>query len=116
MSYKSTTITKASHPKEWALIKLAFPDYKKHRALMIETESTTLTGRYWSDGSKDNYVTVNANGCKGLSKVCDRHDYPLATPDAVVDLTDGTKVVQCGIFCGKPGHAYLYTKPEADDV
>jgi hypothetical protein len=109
MSYKSTKITKQSHPKEWALLKKTCLNYKKRSALLIETESTELTGRYWSDGSIDRYSIWNPAG--QMTVVPNRQDYPFTAPDTEVDLMDGTVVVQCGVFCGKPGTAFLYMKP-----
>lgn len=109
MSYKDTKITKASHPQEWALILKAFPNYRKRAALLIETESTSLTGRYWDEGSISKYVVVDPAG--GMKLAPRRNDYPFTAPDPDVDLTDGTQVIQCGVFCGKNGNAYLYRKP-----
>jgi hypothetical protein len=111
MSYKSTKITKASHPKEWALIKKAVSNYKKRSALLVETESMSLTGRYWSEGSIDYYKKIHPDG--RIEHLGNRQDYPFTAPDEEVDLMDGTQVVQCGVFCGKPGTAFLYVKPRS---
>jgi hypothetical protein len=96
------------------MILKAFPSYRKRTAVWVQTDTVTLTGRYWDDGSKSYYKTIDANGCNGVSTVCDRNDYPFTAPDAEVDLADGTVVVQCGVFCGKAGYAYLYTIPEEE--
>lgn len=107
--YESQNITKKSHPVEWALILRAFPSYRKRSAVIITTESTELSGRYWSDGSISRYVLLNG----GLhTAMPNRNDYPFTAPDEVIDLTNGMKVVQCGVFCGKPGQAYLYRGPK----
>jgi hypothetical protein len=104
----SQTITKKSHPDQWAIIKRAFPDYRKRTARWVQTESVTLFGRYWDEGSKSYYKIVSTNN--NVSVVPCRHDYPFMAPDEVVELTPETMVVQCGIFCGKKGTAYLYTE------
>ena len=107
--YNTINITKQSHPKEWALITKAFPSYRRRKAVMIETESTSLTGRYWDDGSISYYAVITGTDQSIRSN---RQDFPFTAPDEVIDLTDGTQVVQCGIFCGKPGLAYLYRKAQ----
>ena len=109
MSYKDTYITKKSHPKEWALITKAFPHYRKRKAVLVETESTSLTGRYWDDGSISRYAIITMPIGTVLQKA-NRNDFPFTAADTEVDLTDGTQVVQCGIFCGKQGLAYLYRR------
>ena len=104
--YESQNITKKSHPKEWALIKRCFANYRKRTALIITTESTMLSGRYWSEGSISRYSVIDPKG--NMTIKGNRNDFPFTAPDDEVDLTDGTQVVQVGVFCGKPGQAYLY--------
>ena len=106
--YNRIDITKSSHPAEWALILRCFPSYRKRKANIVETESTELSGRYWDDGSKSVYRIIHVHG--EIVDLGDRSDYPFQAPDIEVDLLDGTQVVQCGIFCGRPGQAYLYRK------
>jgi len=108
--YECQEITKSSHPTEWALILKCFPNYRKRKANLIMTERTTMYGRYWSDGSISRYAIVAPGG--EITQVPNRNDYPFTTPDEETDLTDGTQVVQCGVFCGKPGQAYLYRGPK----
>jgi len=110
MSYKNIDITKKTHPKEWALIVRAFPNYRKRKAYIIETESTDLSGRYWSEGSISRYAVITTAGT--VVQKPNRNDFPFTAPDETVDLMDGTQVVQCGVFCGRPGGAYLYRKPQ----
>ncbi len=110
--YNRTGITKQSHPAEWALILRCFPSYRKSRANIIETESTTLSGRYWDDGSLSYYRVIHAGPDDSVVRLGNRTDFPFTTPDIEVDLMDGTVVVQCGIFYGKPGQAYLYRKAQ----
>ncbi len=109
--YNRTGITKQSHPTEWALILRCFPSYRKRRANIIETETTSLTGRYWDDGSKSVYRVVHPDD--SVVDLGDQNDFwDQGAPDVEVDLMDGTQVVQCGIFCGRPGQAYLYRKAQ----
>jgi hypothetical protein len=110
MNYSDETITQHTHPAEWALIKKAFPGYRKRSAGLTMTDNVALTGRYWSDGSLSKYVVVDPTG--GMKLAPRRNDFPFNSPDTVVNLIDGTQVVQCGIFCGQNGTAYLYRKPE----
>jgi hypothetical protein len=116
MSYSNTDITKKSHPKEWALIMLACPGYRKRSAILTETDNVELNGRYWDGGSMSNYWILS--GVDGPSVSVDavgrRNDYPFTGPEREVDLTTGTQVVQCGVFCGRSGYAYLYRKPEEE--
>jgi len=107
---KMTKLTKKDNPKEWAVILRAFPDYRKRSAYLFECNSTSLTGRYWSDGSISYYKIIGPTGA--VQTVANRQDYPFTAPDQEVDLTDGTQVVQCGIFCGHKGNAYLYRKAQ----
>ena len=104
--YEQTDITKKSHPNEWAIIKRCFPTYRKRSATIITTESTELSGRYWSEGSISRYAVITPAG--ELLQKGNRNDFPFTAADETVDLTDGTQVVQCGVFCGKKGNAYLY--------
>lgn len=109
--YEQTNITKKSHPVEWALILKAFPTYRKRSALIITTDSTSLSGRYWSDGSISRYSVLHPGNPDAVS-LGNRNDYPFTAPDVEVNLLDGTQVIQCGVFCGKPGQAYLYRGPK----
>jgi hypothetical protein len=109
MSYNRIEITKKSHPAEWRLILLAFPNYRKRTANVVETENTTLHGRYWDGGSISRYAIIGL--AKTVNQIPNRNDFPFTAPDIEVDLMDGRQVVQCGVFCGKPGQAYLYRKP-----
>jgi hypothetical protein len=90
----------------WAIIMQAFPNYRKRKAVLVTTENTELHGRYWDGGSISKYVIVDPAG--GMKLAPRRNDFPFTAPDTVVDLRDGTKVVQCGVFCGKAGQAYIY--------
>ena len=109
--YECEEISKSSHPKEWAIILRCFPSYRKRKANLVITENTTLHGRYWSEGSISRYAFVRTfDG--DVVQIANRNDYPFTAPDVEVDLTDGTQVVQCGVFCGKPGQAYLYRGPK----
>ena len=110
MSWSNEKITKHTHPNEWALIKLAFPNYRKRSASLTMTDNIALTGRYWDDGSLSKYVVIDPTG--GMKLAPRRNDYPFNSPDSIVNLADGTQVVQCGIFCGENGLAHLYRKPE----
>jgi hypothetical protein len=104
--YKIETITSTTHPKEWALIKEAFPGYRKRRANLVRVESVTLSGRYWDGGSISRYCVVT--GGVTFKHIPQRSDFPFTAPDIEVELNGDTVVIQWGIFCGKPSQAYLY--------
>jgi hypothetical protein len=94
MSYNRIEITKKSHPAEWRLILLAFPNYRKRTANVVETENTTLHGRYWDGGSISRYAIIGP--AKTVNQIPNRNDFPFTAPDIEVDLMDGRQVVQCG--------------------
>lgn len=108
------TITKKSHPKEWAIIKKALPNYRKRTATIAITDKVSLYGRYWDGGSRTTWYIIRGNS---VEQVQSRNDYPFTAPDQEVDLTnpkDGTvvMVVSSGTFCGKPATATLYKMGE----
>lgn len=99
------TITKKTHPREWAIIKKVLPNYRKRIAHLSIQKSTTLYGRFWNGGSKTVWFLLR-NG--QTEQVAARNDYPFTAPDIEVDLTDGTIAISTGTFCGKASSACLY--------
>jgi len=105
------TITKKSHPKEWAIIIKALPNYRKRSAFLHANQtSVTLHGRYWDGGSRTTWHIIRGNL---VEQVPSRNDYPFTSPETEIDLrnpNDGVSVmvVSSGTFCGKPSTASLY--------
>jgi hypothetical protein len=105
-------ITSKSHPKLWALVKKAIPEYRKRSATVYHTENISLTGRYWDGGSLSEYIKLGIDG--SVSSVPRRNDFPFTAPDPEIDLTDGTIYVETGTFCGKPRVANIWMFPSED--
>jgi hypothetical protein len=93
--------------KLWDLVKKAVPGYKKKSATLVPGKSVHITGNYWDGGSISRYYFGNTLTGKVIG-VSQRNDFPFTAPDDEIVLTDDHFVVQCGIFCGKPGGAYLH--------
>ena len=100
------TITKKTHPREWAIIKKVLPNYRKRTAILNHQDSVRLHGRYWDGGSRTTWFTMHRNGI--VHQIASRNDYPFTAPEMEISITDGVVVVSAGTFCGKPSTACLY--------
>ena len=105
------TITKQSNPAQWALIKQALPNYRKRKAFVSSSDSVELGGRYWSDGSRNDWIIIHPTGPEAVGS---RNDFPFTAPEKVIALDSVIGVVCSGYFCGKPSTAHLYLKPASD--
>ena len=105
------TITKKTHPKEWAIIKKVLPNYRKRTAIMNYQDSVEFHGRYWDGGSRTVWYILRGNL---VDQVPSRNDYPFTAKELEVDLVNPNDggvsviVVSAGTFCGKPATACLY--------
>ena len=125
-----TTIELKQHPAIRDIIRAAFPDYKKHRAMLSAFgEHGVRINSYWDGGSKDEYAIVdlatrrrealpNAThpyfevAARGLAN---KHDGYVEV-DHVGNITlkclpEGFALIRSGWFCGKPATAHVYLNP-----
>jgi hypothetical protein len=118
------TINLKQHPEVAAIIKAAFPSYKKHNAFLREFCPTNINS-YWDGGSKDYFALVDLDTMRAVPMPSSTHPfYEVASrglanketqvieSDHVGNLTlkvlpENYALVSCGTFCGKPATASI---------
>lgn len=124
------TVALKNHPEIKAVVKAAFPGYKKHNAwLLVMGPSGKRINSYWDGGSKSEFALVDL--ATGRRKDLPTHTHPyydiaragLAGQEdqaVAVDergnvtlklLPEGIALVQAGWFCGKPATAMVWLNP-----
>jgi hypothetical protein len=100
-------------PEVQAIVRAAFPSYKKHDAYLTVAESVSLSGTYWDGGSRSEYVAVDLASKR--SQGAPHYNPPQfggPRTSPVVPLPIGVVIVQGGTFCGKQATAILSVHPE----
>lgn len=101
------------YPELQAVVRAAFPSYRKHKVIISVTASVELTGTFWDGGSRSSYVAVElaTKRSKGAPQYAPpQFGGPRVAP--CVELPPGVAIVECGTFCGKPATAHLYLHPD----
>lgn len=101
------------YPELLALIRAAFPSYRKHKAYLTVTDTVELQGTYWDSGSRSTYVAVDlaSKVSRGAPQYAPpQFGGPRSTP--TVTLPVGVAIVEGGIFCGKPATARVFIHPD----
>jgi|GEM_PF-2620436 len=115
-------LKKKQHTAEYAaalrIVRAALPAYAKHSILLAVTDSVTLSGRYWSGGSRATYTGLSKEfgGYAGGQGWRPARQFPgqVAPPfgpggdSETVTLSDTYCVVESGVFCGRPATAHLF--------
>lgn len=100
-----------SSPTLAAVVKRAFPRYRKHTMLIIEAEGVTPSGTCWDGGSRSGYLLTDLRGLDP------RHvTAPSAPPqfgggqaeDYRHTLADNELIWEAGVFRGKTAHLKLF--------
>jgi hypothetical protein len=105
-------ITLTQHPEVKALVRAAFPDYKKKTVTLVDRNKCELYGTYWDGGTRYEYVAVDltTKRSKGAPQYRPAEfGGPKTTP--VVHIPPGVVIVQGGVFCGRTARAKLYVHP-----
>lgn len=112
-----------------AVVKAAFPDYRKRDAVVTVWGGSHSINSYWDGGSRSEYAIIELAtlqrhplptsthpyfdvAARGLANAQDEH----ISIDRVGNVTlkhlpDGFVLVQAGTFCGKPATAYVRVPP-----
>jgi len=115
------------HPELSAVIRAAFPAYRKTKAYLSMFSGNGIDiNSYWDGGSRHEYAIVDLATLQRKSLPTRTHPYfdiarqglaNAENADITVDdkgnvtlkrLPDGFALVQAGTFCGKPATAFVY--------
>lgn len=97
------------NPALQSFIRKAFPDYRKHDAIVSKGESVSMSGAHWSGGSRSYYSRVNlstGNHTPLTGQAWNESVSPVAT------VEKGSVIAESGIFCGKKATLILTFHPE----
>jgi hypothetical protein len=98
-----------NNPKLQALLRKAFPSYRKRAVILTKGEKVSLGGASWSGGSRSYYHAVNLSTGEIASvdgQAWNERECPQAT------IVPGTAIAETGIFCGKKATLVLTLHPE----
>lgn len=103
------TIDLGKSPKVKAFVKKAFPDYRKRKVTFRVTDSVTLSGGYWSGGSRTEWFGVQPNGARfPLTYPTNPPQFAGGGKPPVFKITDIKWVAEGGSFGGKPSSLTFY--------
>jgi hypothetical protein len=94
------------------VFKRAFPDYTGRTYRAQAVESVTLSGTYWDEGSKSEYVAVNISTGETRSPSPGAFGVFYAPESPRFDLPAGIAIVEHSICCGKDDGIRIYVRPE----
>lgn len=111
--YRNEKITLKENPSAKAIIKKAFPDYRKHTVYLSTGDGVELSSGYWDGGSKTSYyrLFLPSGIVEPLSAPSNPFRMDHANPKKV-SVEPGQAVVQGGIFCGKKAALNITLAPE----
>jgi hypothetical protein len=88
-------------------------EYKKHKFILVVTDTVELSGTYWDGGSRSTYNAVNLRTLQvGPAPQYDPPQFGGPRNDPKVTLPVGVCIVKTGTFCGKTGTATVYLHPD----
>lgn len=88
---------------------------RKRRVIMSRPATTvTLSGTYWSGGSRSDYwlVDLNTNQAQPLAHA-NPSQFGGPVQDPEIQLQPNQVVVKTGVFCGKPATPTIYPHPDS---
>jgi hypothetical protein len=99
----------SQHPTITAVVRAAFPDYKKRAVLVVKRDTCRLRETYLDGTPHYTYIAVDLDTKQ--SKGAPEH--PPAAPgcNTTVAIPLGVAIVQGGKHCGKPAQASVYVHP-----
>ena len=100
------------YPRISAMIKRAYPKYRKHSVILFDHGALTNRGSYWDGGSRSFYDTCRRDGsnCKRVRGPANPPQFGGGEP-VRIELDDDTIGLQCGTFRGKPATVCIYATP-----
>jgi len=106
------TLDLAHHPEIKRVVLAASPHYRKRKAFFSVAETVSLTGTYWSSGSRSTYTAVRL--ADGFALGAPHYNPPqfggpTHAPECVIPA--GVAIVETGIFCGRPATAFVRIGP-----
>lgn len=105
-------INLSEHPEVLRIIRAVDPKYRKHKAIIVVTETVSISGTYWDGGSRSSYAAVNMKTLvvgNAPSYNPPQFGGPQAAPRT--KIPEGAAIVQVGVFCGKTATATVYISP-----
>lgn len=107
------TYTRITRPaKEFPFLKVL--DYRKRDVSVIATESVTICGLNWSEGSRSSYTAFNIGSGQesgNLHKYHQKAPWDNPAEGAEVSIPPGKIIVRTGYSCGKASQATIYVHP-----
>jgi len=124
------TVTLKTSPALQAIVRAAFPSYKRHHAFVSEfsPEYGKTINTFWDGGSRDVYVLIEIATLR--IKPLPTHTHPFYDVQRHIQpgqnewvsvdkhgmitlkqLPEGYALVQGGMFCGKPATAHVFLPP-----
>lgn len=88
------------------------PKYRKHKAIIVITDSIDMVGTYWDGGSRSSYSFMNmATGAEFFAPQYNPPQFggPQVAPK--IEIKPGTLCVSTGTFRGKIATATVYLNP-----
>lgn len=85
--------------------------YRKHDVILMDSTTVELTGTYWDGGSRSSYsLYTPPSSVRAIS--CSRNPPQFGGPSRppVVEIPDGSYIVEGGIFRGKTSHLVITGK------
>lgn len=93
------------------IVLAAFPDYRRPKVTVVQTDSVTFHDLNWSGGTRSEYRFVDSSTftCEGdTSHWSAKHPTDNAAEGKTVKFPEGIVVVRGGVFCGKTSMLYIY--------
>jgi hypothetical protein len=100
------------HPALANFMRRAFPSYRKHKAIIRATAGLTLSGAYWSGGSRSTYTGVTLHGTHVPLNYSTTPVEFGGNPATEVLLTPDFVILESGTFNGKPSTVMIHALPE----
>lgn len=106
------TVILKDHPELLAVVRAVDPSYRKPKAVVRVGETVTLSGTYWSGGTRSTYTAVSL-ATKQSSGAPQYNPPQFGGPasDPIVTLPEGAVIVETGTFCGKKATAVINVHP-----
>lgn len=88
--------------------------YRKHKVIVIVSDTVTLSGLNWSGGTRKDYTAMTLDGLRvtgNMDKYAMMHPWNNPAEGKTLPLPSGYIVVSGGTFCGKPAAITIYINP-----
>ena len=88
--------------------------YRKHKVIVILSDSVTLHNLNWDGGSRREYTALTLDGLRvtgNTDKYAMMHPWNNPAEGVCMPLMPGFVVLSGGTFCGKPATMTIYINP-----